>query len=58
MSIEEMLEKLIHSINDDIERVLTIRVRASGITGLTLKPETIESLQNMQKEIRQKTFRI
>lgn len=58
MSIEEMLEKLIHSINNDIERVLTIRVRAPGITGLTLKPETIECLQNMQKEIRQKTFRI
>lgn len=53
-----MLEKLTCSVNDDIERVLIIRVRAPGITGLTLKPETLESLKSMQKEIRQITFRI
>lgn len=51
VKLEKMLDKLVNCVSVDIERILRLRVRCH-IQGLELRKETVEAIQEMQKEIR------
>jgi hypothetical protein len=46
-----MLDKLVNNVAVDIERVLRLRVRCN-IIGLELRKETVDSVKQMQMDIR------